>query len=229
MCPPTGPAISRSQPAELEVDRPDQPFKVTMLPPTRLIVFIRAPQPGQVKTRLAAEIGADEACRAYRHLLSRLMPTLRSSNFSVELRHTPDSAAGELTPWITSGWDLAPQGEGDLGERLERAVRQSTRAGFTRTLIIGTDCPYLTSADLVDAGNALSANDIVIGPAEDGGYWLIGTCKHHAHLFQDIPWSTDEVLATTLARGQGAGLKIGILRTLPDVDTVDDWHRFLAS
>ena len=189
---------------------------------------MRAPRPGSVKTRLAAEIGVDAACNAYRYLLDRLMPGLRPADMAVELRHTPDDAAVEVSPWAEASWQLTAQGDGDLGVRLERAVLQSVAAGFTRTLIIGTDCPYLTLADLREAREALASNDLVLGPAEDGGYWLIGLRNLHPELFRGIPWSTESVLATTLARAQEARLKVRLLRTLADVDTAADWRRFLA-
>ncbi len=189
---------------------------------------MRALRPGSVKTRLAAEIGADEACAAYRQLLDRLLPNLRPTDMAVELRHTPDDAAAEVSPWAAARWQLTAQGDGDLGVRLERAVLQSGAAGFTRTLIIGTDCPYLTLTDLREAREALSSNDLVLGPAEDGGYWLIGMRLCHAELFRGIPWGTDRVLAVTLERARSAGLSVELLRTLADVDTAADWRRFLA-
>lgn len=197
--------------------------------PTRLIVFVRAPRPGSVKTRLAAEIGADEACAAYRKLLDKLMPELRPPDFSVELRHTPDDAAGELTPWVAVGWEQSPQGDGDLGQRLKRAALDSIERGFRQILIIGSDCPYLTAADLLEARNLLLENEVVLGPAKDGGYWLIGMRDCHFHLFQGIPWSTSRVFSTTVARATEAGLKIGLLRPLADVDTAEDWRLFLES
>ncbi len=189
---------------------------------------MRAPRPGSVKTRLAAELGVDAACDAYRQLLDRLLPGLRLADMAVELRHTPDDAAAEVSPWAAASWELAAQGEGDLGARLERAVLQSGAAGFARTLIIGTDCPDLTLADLREAREALSSNDLVLGPAEDGGYWLIGMRRCHAELFRSIPWGTDQVLAVTLERARAAGLTVELLRTLADVDTAADWQRFLA-
>ena len=152
----------------------------------------------------------------------------RPADMAVELRHTPDDAAVEVSPWAEASWQLTAQGDGDLGVRLERAVLQSVAAGFTRTLIIGTDCPYLTLADLREAREALASNDLVLGPAEDGGYWLIGLRNLHPELFRGIPWSTESVLATTLARAQEARLKVRLLRTLADVDTAADWRRFLA-
>lgn len=193
---------------------------------TRLIVFVRAPRPGFVKTRLAAALGVEAACAAYRELVDHLLPKLELPTLKVELRFTPDDAAAELAPWLRPGWQLRPQGEGDLGARLERAVADSIAAGFSRCLIIGTDCPYLTSTDLNEAEAALDTHQVVLGPAVDGGYWLIGLCASSENLFRDIPWSTGEVLSTTLKAAQVAGLKVHLLRTLEDIDTAADWARY---
>lgn len=194
---------------------------------TRLIVFVRAPRPGFVKTRLAAALGVDAACAAYRELVDHLLPKLELPTLKVELRFTPDDAADELASWLRPGWQLRPQGEGDLGVRQERAVADSVAAGFSRCLIIGTDCPYLTSTDLNEAEAALDTHQVVLGPAVDGGYWLIGLYASSESLFRDIPWSTGEVLATTLKAAQVAGLKVHLLRTLEDIDTAADWARYL--
>lgn len=212
---------------ELRVE-PCQPVPyLEPLQRTRLIVFVRAPRPGSVKTRLAAEIGADDACAAYRQMMDTLMPHLQSPAFFVELRYTPDNAAGELAPWIAPGWEVVPQGDGDLGERLHRAAVASEAAGFNRTLLIGSDCPYLNEADLQEASNGLSQHDVVIGPAMDGGYWLIGMKRAFECLFENIPWSSANVLDITLERASAAGLSAGLLRPLRDVDTSEDWEAFL--
>lgn len=105
-------------------------------------------------------------------------------------------------------------------------MADSVAGGCRRCLIIGTDCPYVTAADLRDADAALDTHEVVLGPAVDGGYWLIGLRAVYEGLFQDIPWSTGEVLAATLKAGQAAGLKIHLLRTLEDIDTAADWERY---
>jgi rSAM/selenodomain-associated transferase 1 len=204
---------------------------VGCLPGTRLIVFIRAPRAGSVKTRLAAGLGADGACAAYRQLIDHLMPAVRASGHSVELRHTPDDAGDELSRWREPGWDLAPQGAGDLGARLERAFGDSVAAGYERTLVVGTDCPYVTAIDLREAATALDSHEVVIGPASDGGYWLIGMRGLHRGLFRAIPWSSEEVTPVTLQRAQSGNLAVHRLRELGDIDTLPDWEvfeRFLA-
>lgn len=205
------------------------PVRATYLegvPGLRIIVFIRAPRIGTVKTRLAAGLGATGACEAYRHMIGLTLSAVRGAHASVELRCTPDDAAGELAAWREPDWSVAPQGEGDLGARMLRAVADNLAKGFQRVILIGTDCPYLAVPDLRAAAAALDAQEVVIGPAEDGGYWLIGLRGLHAGLFQDIPWSTGEVMATTLQRARAAGLSVHCLRVLRDVDTLADWQAF---
>lgn len=194
-----------------------------------IIVMLKAPQLGLTKTRLAAEIGADAALAAYRTLLGYVLPTLASLDWPVQLRFTPDDAGRELETWRQPGWQLTPQGPGDLGERLDRAVVGAVEAGFDRIVVIGADCPYLESRDFQETSTALADHDLVLGPAEDGGYWLIGLSRHAPQIFQSIPWSTDQVLATTLAAAAQAGLRTHLLRRLSDVDTADDWRRYQES
>ena len=106
----------------------------------RLLLFVKAPRPGFVKTRLAAELGPDAACAAYCVVVSALLEQLQAET-AVDLLFTPDSAALELEPWRRPGWSLHPQGDGDLGERLVRAGREAFARGVTGLAIIGSDCP----------------------------------------------------------------------------------------
>jgi rSAM/selenodomain-associated transferase 1 len=195
---------------------------------TRLVVFLRAPRPGTVKTRLARSIGLAEACAVYRQLVDWLVPQIAAASLGVELRFTPDDAAAEIEPWRRPGWTLAPQGSGDLGARMWRAVTENRAGGADRVLIIGTDCPGLRAADLLAAAAALDANELVLGPAQDGGYWLIGLRAAQRRLFEDIPWSTARVLETTLERARQDRLGVHLLRTLSDIDTAEDWEAFLT-
>lgn len=193
--------------------------------PDHLILFVKAPRPGRVKTRLAREIGAQAACDAYRRMVDILLPRLDRIE-SVELRFAPDDAAPELEPWARPGWHLRPQGDGDLGDRLARAFDESFDAGRSRVAVIGSDCPWIEESDIADAWDALRSHDVAIGPAEDGGYWLIGLAAPNRALFRDIPWSTDQVYTTTMRRIEASGASVRPLRTLSDVDSAADWRRF---
>lgn len=193
----------------------------------RLIVFLKAPRPGTVKTRLAATLGTVSACAAYRYLVETLLRQLPALE-NVELCFTPDDASSEVKPWAQPSWRLTAQGNGDLGCRLEQAFRRSFDEGAGRVIIIGSDCPDVGERDIQAAWTALSSHDVVLGPATDGGYWLIGLRAPQPDLLANIPWSTDGVLRETLERCRAAGLKTHLLRELSDVDTEADWRRFLA-
>ena len=196
------------------------------MPTSRLIIFVRAPQLGAVKTRLAVALGPDAALAAYRRLLDTLSHSLKNLP-GVELRHTPDAAGELLQPWLQSGWALAGQGSGPLGERLSRAAEQAFQEGVEHLFIIGSDSPEITEQDIQSAWNALLTTDVVLGPAEDGGYWGIGLRGPFCEVFQNIDWSTPAVLQQTLARARQTHRSITLLRTLSDVDTEADWQAWL--
>ena len=192
-----------------------------------LIIFVKAPRPGTVKTRLAQAIGPNAACAAYAALVKTLLGNLSALD-SVVLRFAPDDAAEEIQPWRRPLWQTQPQGPGDLGQRLASAFLASFTAGARRVVLIGSDCPAVTAADVRAAWAALETNDVVLGPARDGGYWLIGLRELRRELFESISWSTAEVLAQTLRRAEAARLRVGLLRELTDVDTETEWKVFLA-
>ena len=121
---------------------------------------------------------------------------------------------------------MAPQGGGDLGTRLTRTFAEHFAQGAERVVVIGADCPELTAADIAAALDALKVCDVVLGPALDGGYWLVGLRAPQPGLFREIAWSTTEVLAQTEAKARAAGLSVRRLRALSDVDTFDDWQRW---
>jgi len=194
----------------------------------RLIVFVKAPRPGRVKTRLAKDIGEEEACDAYRELAETLFENL-AEIANVELCFAPANAAHELRPWLRKGWTLAPQAGGELGNRLHKAFLSAFEDGCEKVAIIGSDCPEVTAGDIREAWKRLKRRDLVLGPATDGGYWLIALKRPCAGLFQKIPWSTDRVLARTIAAGTDAGLKIDCLRPLTDIDTLDEWREFVEN
>lgn len=192
---------------------------------TRIIVFLRAPQPGFVKTRLAAAIGAEAACAAYRQMVEQVLPVVRAVRLPTELRFTPDDAREEIKAWAAPGWETQPQGAGDLGARLTRAFEAAFASGASRAIVIGTDCPSLAASDLRAADRALRRCDLVVGPAADGGYWLIGLCRPAPGLFDAVPWSTDQVLGVTLHKARQLRLSVELLRILEDIDTAEDWDR----
>ena len=195
------------------------------MPKELLIIFVKAARPGQVKTRLAEKIGAEGACAAYRQIAGIVRDKLRSMT-NVQARFTPDDAALEIARWLPRGWDAAPQGQGELGERLRNAFRDGFKNGAERVVIIGSDAPDVCREDIKEAFAALAERDVILGPAEDGGYWLIGLRSEQGRLFEEISWSSDSVLAETVARAKESKLKVHLLHILSDIDTVEDWRRF---
>ena len=192
------------------------------MPEPRIIIFVKAPRAGFVKTRLAGAIGNEAACNAYRQLAETVLAKLAPLPHA-ELRFTPDDAENEITPWLSVGWTARPQGEGDLGERMHRAFTEANGPA----IIIGSDCPQVKLSDFRIAAKALKTHDAVIGPATDGGYWLIGLNAPCPALFKGIEWSTGGVLQSTLAKADEAGLSVQLLRELADVDTGADWERLM--
>jgi len=187
-----------------------------------LLIFARHPELGRVKTRLAAGIGAEAALAVYRELLAHT----RSATQNLEARKTvwlaeaPQSSTDEPEPW--PGYEQRLQFPGDLGTKMQTAFSHAFAQGATAVLIIGTDCPGLTEALLRDAYAALATHDIVLGPAEDGGYYLLGMKELYEDLFLNKSWSTDSVRAHTLADADRLGLTVWQLPVLRDVDDAAD-------
>lgn len=188
--------------------------------PVRLSVFARLPVPGKVKTRLIPALGEEGAARLYARLLAHTVAAARESGLDFELRVTGGDPAAFHELY---GDDLSVtlQGEGDLGARMA-AVEPPC-------LIIGTDCPAMSAPLLKAATGALEERRVVIGPASDGGYYLIGLRQPMAFLFEDMPWSTPRVLDETLARLVAQGIGPAVLPELADIDTPEDlagWPEF---
>ena len=148
---------------------------------------------------------------------------------AVEFCFTPLDAADEIRPWLREGWTIRPQVEGDLGRRLRSAFEHSFASGARRVVVIGSDCPAIHADDIRKAWQGLQTHDVVLGPATDGGYWLIGLRQAQPDLFHAIPWSTRHVLSETLNLIRQRGLSIQILRELSDLDSEADWRAFLAA
>ncbi|KAF0173511.1 MAG: hypothetical protein FD161_3805 [Limisphaerales bacterium] len=193
---------------------------------SRLVVFLKAPRAGAVKTRLAESLGADAACAAYRQLVEALLANLTPLP-KAELCFAPLEAAAEIEPWLRPGWTLCPQVGGDLGGRLHAAFDEHFESDAQHVVVIGSDCPDVTAADIEDAWLALEGHDVVLGPALDGGYWLIGLRAPQPTLFTGIPWSTNRVFGETVRRARESDLRVALLRELSDVDTSADWERWL--
>lgn len=188
-----------------------------------LIVLAKAPRPGLAKTRLVPALGEAGAAGLARWLLDRTMgAALEAGLGAVELCTAPDATDPAFVAWgARPGVVLAPQGDGDLGARMDRALARALRA-HGRALLIGTDAPRLDAALLREAAQALDGHDAVFVPAHDGGYALVGLRRPAPGLFADMPWSTPMVMALSRERVRAAGLRHAELASLHDIDVPAD-------
>ena len=195
--------------------------------PPRIALLLKAPRPGEVKTRLAASVGEAGAVEIYRRLAERQLRAL-PAGWPVTVHHAPAEAGPEIRQWLDqhrAGLDYRPQGEGDLGARLTLAFAAGFAHDAPAVLAIGGDCPALDGVLLQAAAQALANADVVLGPAVDGGYYLIGLRAPCPALFAGIPWSTDAVLAETRGRIRRQKLTVLDLPVLEDVDDATSWLR----
>jgi rSAM/selenodomain-associated transferase 2/rSAM/selenodomain-associated transferase 1 len=191
----------------------------------RLVVFTRYPEPGKTKTRLIPELGAVAAAELHRQMAEHTLEQVKQLQLArwLEVEICFSGGSVELMQtWLGDGWRYTPQSEGDLGDRMGRSFDAAFSEGSERTVIIGTDCPQLGSSLLEQAFEALKHHDLVLGPAVDGGYYLIGLRHPTPLLFQGISWSTATVLSQTVAIAQSLHLTIAYLPTLADVDYPTD-------
>ena len=190
-----------------------------------LIIFIKNPIPGRTKTRLAASVGHDMALRMYGVLTNWTREqALGLSNVTRYLYYS------EFIPsddgWSATDFLRNVQRGSDLGARMENAVAEVFERGHDRVIIIGTDCPGITTEYLKDAFVKLADYDVVIGPALDGGYTLLGMRGEPKPLFNGVEWSTESVLAQTLALVEQFELQPYELTPLSDVDYLEDWQSY---
>ncbi|QJX49295.1 glycosyltransferase [Hymenobacter taeanensis] len=186
-----------------------------------LVVFARYPELGKVKTRLAAGVGPERALQVYRELLAHTQAVTKQLPVRKWLWLAEAGLGADRSdPWV--GYQRLPQPAGDLGHRMQSAFAHAFAEGATAAVIIGTDCPGLTTEHLQEAYAALRTHDLVLGPATDGGYYLLGMKQVWPVLFQNKQWSTASVRADTLADAQRLGLQVRLLPELQDVDTADD-------
>jgi rSAM/selenodomain-associated transferase 1 len=187
-------------------------------------VLLRAPRLGQVKTRLAASLGEERALAIYRALVAKQIGAI-PPRWRLEVHFTPVEAEAEMKAWLGGGAILRPQVDGDLGERLIAAVATALAQRAKRCFLIGGDCPALSRPYLEAAEAALADADLVIAPALDGGYALLGLKEARPSLFQGISWGTSVVLEQTLEKIRGAGLTVVSLPPVEDVDDEKSWER----
>jgi hypothetical protein len=188
-----------------------------------LIIFVKAPLPGKVKTRLARELGDEAACRLYRNMARDIAEKLgRDDSWETIIAFSPPEEEGLVRDWLGPGFSYHPQKGDDLGERMFRAIADALESGYGRVVLVGSDIPEITAEIILRAFESLEGVDIVLGPARDGGYYLVGMKRPYRDIFTGIPWSTPEVMAATCGRIREAGLTTAFIEPLSDVDDPED-------
>jgi rSAM/selenodomain-associated transferase 1 len=188
-----------------------------------LIIFAKVPDKNNVKTRLAGHLTDDERLKLYTKLLNDTIWKLRCiPDIKTYICYTPESAEGYFN---RSRLDVFPQTNGDIGKRMFEAIQHLLAKGYERVLLVGVDIPGLADSIITDAMNMLAVNDVVFGPAKDGGYYLVGIRKPIEELFEDIEWSTKDTLKQSIRIAESLGLTVAFTEVLSDIDTIDDVKR----
>lgn len=191
----------------------------------RLIVFTRYPEPGKTKTRLIGALGKEGAANLHRQLAERTLRQVKSlseyGSSTVEVYFTGATEA-LMREWLGDNLVYQQQGNGNLGDRMAQAFDRAFSAGSEQVMIIGIDCPSIDAKLLLYAFEQLHSTDLVLGPAADGGYYLIGLRRMVPELFTGINWGTSRVLAQTLAHAQRLNLSVYQLPVLADIDRPSD-------
>ncbi len=216
-----------------------------------IILFVKYPQKGRVKTRLARTLGDDAAVSIYCQLVMGLVRMLRGVDVDeVRVCFDPEEKAREVEKWLSPIWEEAgekpvsgnitaigpalvfrPQCEGDLGARLKSAFgevfQENGEAGMSgaQVVAIGSDCTEIDGETFQAAWDTLGIKDIVFGPTFDGGYYLVGMKRLYPELFTNIPWSEENTLKVSLQYAQEANREVGMLDEKHDIDTEEDWLR----
>ena len=192
-----------------------------------LLVFVKAPSPGAVKTRLLPAWSPADAAGLYQALVRDTLEAVRPlREVRVVVAYAPDAGFPDLG-WVDGSWPLVPQEGRTLGERLTHGFAWAFRQGARRVAALGSDAPELSGAWVRQAFRELQHADVVVGPTRDGGYHLIGLSRPQPALFAGMPWSSPRLLARTLEQVARLGLRLRTLPPIADLDTPDDVRRYL--
>jgi len=195
-----------------------------------LIIFAKEPRPGEVKTRLSPPLSPAAAAQLYHCFIQDILDEMaRAPEVRLAVSFSPDPSQGFFRRLAPPGTILFPQKGADLGERMARAFARYFAAGFGPILLRGSDVPDLPAAVVSEATAVLAAGQaqVVLGPATDGGYHLVGLTEPQPALFQGPVWSSRTVLTDTLRLARQLGLRVHLLDPWPDIDTCDDLRTFL--
>ena len=189
-----------------------------------MLFFIKNPEKGKVKTRLAAAIGDKMAVKLYKRFVLEMLFTLNSGTFLFYLCYYPETSLNDLKDWLGDHYLYMPQNGQDLGERMKNGFLEAISMNFKRVVLIGSDIPDLPLEFIEEAFGSLLEKEAVIGPSLDGGYYLIGfrDKTFSPRAFDGIHWNTESVFEETLRALEQEGLSVHTLQPLRDIDTVND-------
>lgn len=189
-----------------------------------ILLFVKSPIEGQVKTRLAGKLGHETARRLYESFVVDTLEIVNALDIHVRICFLPADAENEFKQWLGTEYEYFPQTGRDLGQRMRNAFSQAFDDGFKEVVVIGSDIPDLPAEYLYQAFTALGDSDVVLGPSSDGGYYLIGFSRDSfiPEAFDNIPWSTADVLGQTTKILKRRGRRMHLLPQWHDIDTVGD-------
>lgn len=198
-----------------------------MTPPdnfTIMALFVRVPIPGQVKTRLAQDLGEHGACELYSAMVADILLNIKVSGLPLYLFHDGRDSRGLPQEWIEASDRVIAQKGDSIGERMAAAFEYCFDENVDQVILAGSDIPGLDSKILLKAAMELKSADVIISPAADGGYCLIAMKREtfSSKIFQGIPWSTEAVLRDTIERCEELRMEVALLEVLQDIDTIKD-------
>jgi rSAM/selenodomain-associated transferase 1 len=193
---------------------------LTMEKKKAIILFVRHPEKGRVKTRLARDIGDERALEIYKRLLGHTQAITQELDCDRFVFYADAIVANDI--WEGNDYRKRVQAGDTLGERMKNAFAEVFDSGYQKVVIIGSDCPQLSSAIISDAFKTLDTTDVVIGPATDGGYYLLALKYMITAVFENKQWSTDTVLTDTVADLEKLAVTYSLAPVLRDIDTGDD-------
>jgi hypothetical protein len=196
---------------------------VSVVNPNALIIFVKYPQSGSVKRRLAKDIGRKNATVLYRLFVEGILKRTKDRRFERIIFFTPSQREREIRKWLGDNLEFYPQKGKNLGKRLSYAFQTVfKKRGARRAIVIGTDSPLIDKSLICKGFEKLKNNQCVIGPSRDGGYYLLGLSKFKRKIFQNIDWGTNRVFKQTLNTIKNSKLKFSLLEVGFDIDTKED-------
>jgi hypothetical protein len=193
-----------------------------------IILFVKYPEKGKVKTRLSSVLGDETTRNLYKCFVSDLIGNLEKERYTFKIAFYPPGSDARIISWLGPGHSYITQIGKDLGERMKTAFEETFLEGFKKVLVIGTDIPALTPSLIEKAFKALKHSDAVIGPCYDGGYYLIGFRKEMflSDVFGGIQWSTERVFKYTMGVFMKKAYQVHVLPKLRDIDRIEDLRTF---